>query len=521
MFIKLFILLTAISFSLLLPPAANSDEVRLHIPVLEDSPKLHLYFHELLETALKEAGHVPVLISRKMPQLRIKKSLESGEISIYWMLESTERNAEYIPIEVGLTNEIIGKRILFIKKGDQHLYDNVNTLDDFRKLGLVGGMGNNWFDAKIWEYNDLKYMEQSGNWKAIFRKIPEGHDYNYFSRGLNEILLESKMYPDLDIEKRLVLIYDRDFYFYLSKTGENAGRKYKDILNSSLREARKKGTMDKLIQKYWGSNFEELNYFNRTGIHLKLPVEKTIEVTILTDDSYKPFSFEENGKAKGMYIDVLRTAFSRMKGFNVKMKPVPWNRGKMMMERGQDFALAPAFYHGHNWSYLYPNSLPFYTETIIAVCAEEFLKSPRPVWPDDYMDLIIGNVAGFDGWGGAKFHALVKEGKIRYDETIGTERMIRRLGRKRMDCMMIEKRAFDYLFAKLKEEGSYDEGGKDVRLKKGAFIGIDPVSVGYSKTAMEWVKYPFQFDFMQSFDSEIYMMIKSGEIEKIMNAYED
>ncbi len=257
-------------------------------------------------------------------------------------------------------------------------------------------------------------------------------------------------------------------------------------------------------------------------IFLSLPAfGSDTQVTILADDAYRPFSFEENGEAKGIYIDVLRTAFSRMNGFEVKIKPVPWKRGKKMMEVGEGFGLTPAFFHGHDWPYLYPYSLPFYTETIMAVCAEEFLESPRPVWPDDYKGLKIGNVAGFDGWGGDAFRTLVKEGKIGYEETKGSKEVILKQGLMRTDCIMMEEKAFDYQFNRLKKKGIYDEGGKHARLKKGAVIGKDPVYIGYSRTAREMGKYPFQFEFMQALDSVLYKMVKSGEIEKIMSAYEN
>jgi len=130
-----------------------SSQIALHISIVEDSPRLHIFFHELLETALKEDGHTPVLIKSKLPHLRIKHYLDIGEISIHWMVESDERNKKYIPVKVGLSNGLIGQRILFIKKGDQHLYDGVRNLDDFRKLKLVGGMGKKWFDVKVWKAN--------------------------------------------------------------------------------------------------------------------------------------------------------------------------------------------------------------------------------------------------------------------------------------------------------------------------------------------------------------------------------
>jgi len=51
-----------------------------------------------------------------------------------------------------------------------------------------------------------------------------------------------------------------------------------------------------------------------------------IDVNIYVDDAYKPFSFRgKDGNAQGIYINVLQTAFSRMKNFNVTIEPVPWN----------------------------------------------------------------------------------------------------------------------------------------------------------------------------------------------------
>ena len=97
-----------------------------------------------------------------------------------------------------------------------------------------------------------------------------------------------------------------------------------------------------------------------------------IDVTILVDDGYPPFSYEHEGRAKGVYVKVLRAIFARMPQFRVTLRPVPWQRGKLMMERGEGMGLAPAFFHGHDWPYLHPYSLPFYVETIRAALKEEF-----------------------------------------------------------------------------------------------------------------------------------------------------
>lgn len=242
-----------------------------------------------------------------------------------------------------------------------------------------------------------------------------------------------------------------------------------------------------------------------------------VDVTIYVDDAYEPYSYRnDDGRAKGIYIDILQRAFSKMAGFKVTLEPVPWKRGKKLMETGQGFGLAPAFFHGHDWSYLYPYSLPFAYETIISVCHAQELIKPRSNWPADYVGLRVGNVEGFDGWGGDAFYALVKQGKIHYEEAKGSVENIIKLGLGRVQCIMMEENAFNLEYAELKKRDEYDS--KTFHgLKKGAFIGVDPVYIGYSKKAIESGKYPFHREFRQAFDSEIYKMTRTGEIKQLLN----
>lgn len=278
-------------------------------------------------------------------------------------------------------------------------------------------------------------------------------------------------------------------------------------------------------------NKEDYMKNNRLGILclfclIVMPVLATEPATgkaviIYVDDAYKPYSFKNaEGEAQGIYIDILKTAFSRMTGFSVKLEPIPWKRGKLLMEKGEGLGLAPAFFHGHDWPYLYPYSLPFHDEKIISVCHESVLAKPRPLWPEDYIGLRIGNVSGFDGWGGAAFYALVRQGKIAYEEAKGSVESIIKLGLGRVQCIMMEESAFDQELAKLLMNGEYDQE-KFHPLKKGAFVGMDPVYIGYSKKAILSGDYPYHLAFRQAFDVEIYNMTKSGEIREIMDRYQD
>jgi hypothetical protein len=247
--------------------AQGKERIVIRIATVDDAP--YAFYHELLSTALKEAGYdAEVVPSVPVPQKRALYMLDNDEISLHWMVASAERDAAYVPVNVGLTNGLIGNRILFIPQGAQAIYDKVRTLDDFRNLGKVGGFGKNWFDVNVWKANNLKYYEVDGDWTVIYNMVAVGgRGIDYFSRGMNEIVAESKAHGNLEIEKNLVLVYDRDFKFYLGKSGAA----YKDVIETALKKAKASGLIDRLIRKHWAADFTALNFDKRIKIILKTP----------------------------------------------------------------------------------------------------------------------------------------------------------------------------------------------------------------------------------------------------------
>ena len=51
------------------------------------------------------------------------------------------------------------------------------------------------------------------------------------------------------------------------------------------------------------------------------------EVLVYGDINYPPYSFEEDGKPKGIYVDILKAAFAHMPDYDVTIKMIPWKRG--------------------------------------------------------------------------------------------------------------------------------------------------------------------------------------------------
>ncbi len=237
-----------------------------------------------------------------------------------------------------------------------------------------------------------------------------------------------------------------------------------------------------------------------------------IEVEIWVNDSHPPYTYTENGTLKGIYIEVLKLISDRMKGYVMTFNPAPWQRVKKEVEQGDAFAFAPPYYHGYDWQYVWPYSLPIMEETVVLICRNEVLKTPRPTWPNDYLGLTIGNNTGYDGFGGSKFRQYVGEGKITLQELKTTTQNIITLIKGRSDCYMANRLSYHWASKRLIESGRIKPATQH-KVRESLVISSDAVYLGI--TDRDQGKFPFKRDFLQKFNNELYKMHKSKEILEI------
>jgi len=185
-----------------------------------------------------------------------------------------------------------------------------------------------------------------------------------------------------------------------------------------------------------------------------------IDVLVYCDDNYPPYSYQEGIEVKGIYTEILRTAFSRMEGFNIQIKSVPWKRGLEYLKNGTGFALYPPYLRIKERPYIWPYSIPILDEKVVVFCRDDlFGKAPMLNWPEDYYGLTIGKNAGFE-LGGDKFLKAVKEGRIKVEESRGNRENLLKLGFGRTDCYINDQLSILWELKKLKEAGEYNEAGK-------------------------------------------------------------
>lgn len=229
----------------------------------------HNFYHELIYEALTQQGYQVTinLPSKHIPQKRVVKMVESNQLSLTWLLQTPERDAKYLSIDVPLTNGLIGKRVLLIPPALQPKFDQITTLQALQKSGLVAGMGVDWFDVDVWLSNGLAVYKEDGEWRTLYSRLSVYGEVNYFPRGMNEVGAEAASNPHLAIEQALLLEYDRDFRFYLAPNMAQ----YRDDIERALKAAQTSGLIDQLIKKHWGEVFDQIKPEQRTVIKLQLP----------------------------------------------------------------------------------------------------------------------------------------------------------------------------------------------------------------------------------------------------------
>jgi polar amino acid transport system substrate-binding protein len=238
-----------------------------------------------------------------------------------------------------------------------------------------------------------------------------------------------------------------------------------------------------------------------------------IDVTVYADEGYPPYSYAQQGKAAGIYPDIARAAFARMRGYRVALKPVPWKRGMAMLEKGTALALLPPYYNTRDEPWTWPYSLALLDEHVVAVCSREVVaKRGAMAWPAGFYGLRIGNNAGFIV-GGEAFEQAIRQGKVVLEEARDTRSNVLKLGLRRIDCYINDRRSIQWTRDQLKREGLYDEGGKHARLEEAAVIGREQGFLGF--TDRDKGRFPYKTDFLKQFNTIIYQMRRTGEIDRI------
>ncbi len=228
---------------------------------------------EILRTALDKTvttyGPYQLRASNlPMPKLRYLSELEQGgEITVIWTSTSNQMEQRYLPIRVPLRQGLMGYRVCLITRDMQARIDLVKTVADLKQL--VIGQGQNWGDTAVYEAHGIPVMR--AKYENLFPMLANKR-FDLFPRGVNEVFAEwenyRQTYPDLVVEKNLLIHYVWPYYFFV-RHGDQARA---ERISAGLRKMQKDGSLEAIFRKYHARNLQRAQLQGRRVIELDNPL---------------------------------------------------------------------------------------------------------------------------------------------------------------------------------------------------------------------------------------------------------
>ena len=218
-------------------PSLAVETILVNRPLSEKDTRYeypNLLLKKVLEVTQSQYGKARIQYSKlKMPRDRTLIELEKGT-HIHVMAEAQKPGWEerLIPIRIPIRKGIQGYRTFLILKKNQSALSKINTLEQLRAIPT--GSGQQWSTTSVLIENGFN-VKEGRDYEGLFNMLVQGR-FTTFGRGINETQTEylshKKLYPNLAIEKDLLLYIPLTTYFFVTpRLPSLAKRIEKGLLN--------------------------------------------------------------------------------------------------------------------------------------------------------------------------------------------------------------------------------------------------------------------------------------------------
>lgn len=234
-------------------------------------------------------------------------------------------------------------------------------------------------------------------------------------------------------------------------------------------------------------------------------------VTVYCDEDYPPYSYEQEGRAAGLYVDILTRIFARMQNYIVEVQPVPWPRGVTYLETGEGFALFPPYKRAER-------TFMEYSEPILDERYSLFvLDTPNArtinKWPDDALGMVIGKNIGYYISEDQSYLHELGAGRLQVVEAPSTEMNLLKLFSGRIEGFvnppLFTRNEWERLKAANKVTGDIRE------------VLVLSEEKGYlAVTTRKPERYPYRAAFLREFNKHLQAMQARGELQYMVQHFE-
>lgn len=240
---------------------------------------------------------------------------------------------------------------------------------------------------------------------------------------------------------------------------------------------------------------------------------RATEVVLYGDDAYPPYAYvDDSGQFVGIYVALIKAAASKMgPSWQVRLQPVPWQRGRIWVQSGRIFALFPPYRFPARNDLAY--SLPLYTEHVVVFCRHGVFAKPHPRFPDDFKQVTIGINAGF-----LLPPALMQAhqaGLVNLHQTIGTENSLWALARHTTDCYANDRNAVRFSLHQLRMKRPESVQLARLVVNEVVELSRQDTYIAYGNRTTP----PYKTDFIRQLDDALAQLNREGEAERIVRQY--
>lgn len=239
-------------------------------------------------------------------------------------------------------------------------------------------------------------------------------------------------------------------------------------------------------------------------------------VTILSDNGYPPYSYVENGKPKGIYIDLINEAAKRVANdYQIIIRPLPWKRALKEIENGNALAIIPPYIHSQKRPYMWPYSSVLSYERIVVFCHNhiDFKAHLLRKYQKGVKPINIGINAGYLILN-EQLSKAKRNKKIKMWENRSTTSNILKLIEKRIDCYINDPLSSLWVLKSLQKEKpqlNFDN------ITQSLEVMVQTAHIGYTNSKGH--KFDYKDDFVIKFDKALLAVKRDKVLEKIIAKY--
>lgn len=200
--------------------------------------------------------------------IRTMQEVRRGSIINMAMAYTTrEWESETIPIRIPIRLGALNYRLLLIDKENQHLFDDITTVDELR--ALKAGLRNGWATGEVLKAKGFNVVEGI-SYDGLFEMLDKGR-FDYIPRGFHEVYDE--MYarqvklPNLTVENHLVLFIPAPYYIFVSPKEPRLAER----LEYGLERMVEQDAIRTTFMKFYSHSFKISDLGNRTLINIGNP----------------------------------------------------------------------------------------------------------------------------------------------------------------------------------------------------------------------------------------------------------